>query len=123
MSRAAIQKTVIVASVAIAALGLGGWAYTLNSPAHKVTVVTDARDHITQLSYQGQAGQNALALLKKHATIQTKHYSFGDMVASINGVKGEGPKYWTFYINGKMADVGAGSYQTKSGDTLTWKLQ
>lgn len=107
----------------IVALGFGGWAYIANSPSHKVATVTNAQHQLTQLSYHGQAGQGALVLLKKHAVVQTKHYSFGDMVTSINGTKGAGPKYWTFYINGKEASVGAGSYITKSTDMLTWKLQ
>ena len=123
MGRAALQKTVIGGVLLIAALGFGSWAYTANSPSHKVSVVTNAQHQVTQLSYRGQAGQTALALLQKHATVQTKHYSFGDMVASINGTKGTGPKYWTFYINSKEASVGAGTYVTKSTDTLSWKLQ
>ncbi|HEY4160792.1 MAG TPA: DUF4430 domain-containing protein [Candidatus Saccharimonadales bacterium] len=123
MSRAALRRTLISAAVVIAALGFGGWAYIANSPSHKVATVVNAQHRITQLSYHGQTGQNALALLKKHAVVQTKHYSFGDLVTSIDGSTGVGPKYWTFYINGKEAGVGAGSYATKSTDTLTWKLQ
>lgn len=123
MSRAAILKLNVTAAVLIAALGLGSWAYVANSPGHKVTAVTNAQHQLTQLSYKGQSGQNALALLKKHATVTVKHYSFGDMVTSVNGVNGTGPKYWTFYINGKMAEVGASSYTTKSTDTLMWRLQ
>lgn len=122
MSRAAKLNVIVVATVALA-IGLGSWAHVVNSPSHKVTVVTNAQHKITQLSYQGQAGQNALALLKKHAAVQTKHYSFGDMVTTIDGTSGTGPKYWTFYVNGKMAQVGAGSYTTKATDTLMWKLQ
>ncbi len=123
MSRAAILKTNIIAVVVIAALGFGATAYVANSPTHKVSVVTNAQHQTIQLSYHGQSNQNALALLKKHATVQTKHYTFGDMVTTINGTKGTGPKYWTFYINNRMANVGAGVYTTKSTDTLTWKLQ
>ncbi len=123
MSRAATIKISIVSAIVIAALGFGSWAYVANLPSHKVSVVTNAQHQITQLSYRGQNGQNALALLKKHATVKTKHYSFGDMVMSIDGVTGNGPKYWTFYINGKEAKVGAGAYSTKSTDTIMWRLQ
>ncbi|HSX05303.1 MAG TPA: DUF4430 domain-containing protein [Candidatus Saccharimonadales bacterium] len=123
MSRAAIIKTNTIAVVVAAAVGLGGWAYIANSPSHKVEVVTNAQHQLMQISYHGQQGQNALALLKKHAVVATKHYSFGDMVTTINDVKGTGPKYWTFYINGKMAQVGAGAYATKSSDAISWKLQ
>jgi hypothetical protein len=123
MSRAAILKTSAISAVIIAALGFGGWGYIANSPSHKVDVVTNAQHHMTQLSYKGQNGQDALTLLRKHATVQTKHYSFGDLVTAINGTKGTGPKYWTFYVNGKEASVGAGSYITHAKDTLIWKLQ
>jgi len=124
MSRAALIKTNIIIGVAVL-LGLGGgvWAYTANSPTHKVEVRRNEQQQITQISYYGQQGQNALALLKKHASVQTHHYSFGDMVVSINGVKGTGPKYWTFYVNGKEASVGAGNYATKNSDLLKWELR
>ncbi|HSX06292.1 MAG TPA: DUF4430 domain-containing protein [Candidatus Saccharimonadia bacterium] len=123
MSRAAVLKTSVISTVVIAALGFGSWGYIANSPSHKLDVVTNTQHQITQLSYKGQTAQNALALLKKHTSVQTKHYSFGDLVTSIDGIKGTGPKYWTFYINGKEASVGAGAYVTHGKDTLMWKLQ
>ncbi len=122
MSRAAIIKLNIVAAV-VAVATLTGWGIIANSPSHKVSIITNSQHQVTQLTYHGQTGQNALSLLKKHADVQTKHYSFGDMVVGINGTTGSGPKYWTFYINGKMADVGAGSYTTKADDIISWKLQ
>lgn len=76
------------------------------------------------VSYQGQEGKNALELLKISAPgVQTKSSSYGEFVASINGQDGGGTKYWTFYVNGEMAQVGAGSYATKSTDKIEWKLQ
>jgi hypothetical protein len=122
MSRAAIQK-ITLSAVVIAALCFGTWVYVANMPSHKVMLSTNAQHQITQISYHGIAGQTALVLLEKHAVVQVKHYSFGDMVLSIDNVKGDGPKYWTFYVNGKEASVGAGSYKTKSTDTIAWKLQ
>lgn len=98
-------------------------AIVANSPSHKVAVATNAQNQTTYISYHGVDGQDALTLLKKHATIGVKHYSFGDLVTSINGNAGNGPKYWTFYINDKEAQVGAGSYKTKASDILSWKLQ
>lgn len=126
MSRAALRHSklysVAAAVAVLAALG-GTWAYVANAPAHRVTTVMNGQHQLVQMSYHGQTGVDALTLLKRHATVQTKHYSFGDLVTSINGIQGNGPKYWTFYINGKPANVGAGAYVTKAGDTLTWKLQ
>ena len=117
-------KTIIIA-LAVVAAGAGGIAGAViaNSPSHKVAATVNSQQQLTDIKYNGQNGTNALALLKKHAQVQTKHYSFGDLVTSINGSKGTGPKYWTFYINGKEAQVGAGTYTTKSSDKLEWKLQ
>lgn len=124
MSRVALTKTLLI-TLAVVVVGAGGgtWAAIANSPSHKVATVVNAQHQITQMSYQGQAGQTALTLLKKHATVQVKHYSFGDQVIAINGTSGNGPKYWTFYINSKEASVGAGTYVTKSTDKIMWKLQ
>ncbi len=125
MSRTALSKTKIILISAVVALAIGGgsWAYTANSPAHKTQVTVYTQHQTTQISYKGQNGANALDLLKKHASVETKHFSFGDQVISINGTAGNGPKYWTFYLSGKQAQVGAGTYVTKSSDDIMWKLQ
>ncbi|MDB5183125.1 MAG: hypothetical protein JWO47_909 [Candidatus Saccharibacteria bacterium] len=78
------------------------------------------KEHIT---YKGVTGKTALEILKAQHTVTTKTYSFGEQVTSIDGLAGNGPKYWTFYINGKMADVGAGTYQTAASDNIEWKWE
>lgn len=126
MSRVALNKLKpIIIGVAIAVAGVGATigAVVANSPAHKVHTTLNAQHQLSEIGYKGQTGADALTLLKKHAQVQTKHYSFGDLVTSINGSSGNGPKYWTFYVNGKMAQVGAGAYVSKSTDDLNWKLQ
>lgn len=110
----------IVAVVALAGSGFGVWE--AKNSAH-VQTVTNTQQQTVQISYRGKTGTNALKLLEQNAQVTIKHYSFGDMVTSINGTAGNGPKYWMFYVNGKLASVGAGSYVTKDSDTLTWKLQ
>ena len=125
MSRVAQQikaKILIVpAFILIFGAGVAIWSHGVNPD--QVHVVKNAQSQTTEISYKGQSGKNALVLLEQHAQVQTKHYSFGDLVTSINGAAGNGPKYWTFYINGKEAQVGAGAYVTKSTDMLDWKLQ
>jgi hypothetical protein len=125
MSRTAPSKTkIILIGIAVAlAIGGGTWAYVANSPSHKTHAVVNEQHQTMQLSYRGHDGQNALDLLKKHAAVETKHYSFGDQVIAINSTTGNGPKYWTLYVNGKQSQVGAGVYVTKSSDDITWKLQ
>jgi hypothetical protein len=111
----------ILAVFFVAGLGVGIYGYNKN--VGNVHTVNNAQHQLTQISYSGKTGTNAFVLLKSHATVESKHYSFGDLVTSINGVAGNGPKYWTFYVNGKEASVGASAYVTKNGDTITWKLQ
>ena len=117
------KLAVILAFLVVVVVGvvIGLYAYSSNS-AH-VHTVTNAQHQLTQISYDGRNGVNAFALLKDHASVKAKLYSFGYFVTSIDGVTGNGPKYWTFYVNGKEASVGASSYITKSSDKITWKLE
>lgn len=76
------------------------------------------------VSYDGVEGKNALELLKTEATTVTKDSAYGEYVDSINGVVGgTDGKYWAFYVNGQMAQVGAADYQTKTGDKIEWKFE
>jgi hypothetical protein len=78
----------------------------------------------TTVSYHGVSGVNALTLLKRQHQVQTKTYSgFGEEVIGIDGVLANSKHYWAFYVNGKLSQVGAGSYTAKSTDMLTWKLE
>jgi hypothetical protein len=113
---------IILAAVIIIAggVGLGVYAHDHSGNVH---TVTNAQHQLTQISYSGQKGIDAFTLLKKHASVQAKHYSFGYLVTSINGVVGNGPKYWTLFVNNKESSVGASAYITKASDTITWKLE
>ncbi|MGA3150525.1 MAG: DUF4430 domain-containing protein [Candidatus Saccharimonadales bacterium] len=125
MSRVAQQikaKILILpAFILVFGAGVAIWSHGVNPD--QVHVIKNSQSQTTEISYKGENGKDALTLLKQHAQVQTKHYSFGDFVVSINGIAGNGPKYWTFYINGKEASVGAGAYITKNSDILDWKLQ
>ena len=118
-----INQIIAAIIVVVVIVGLGSWAIIANSPSHKFNVTVNSSNQITEVSYKGQAGKNALVLLQEHAKVSVKHYSFGDFVTSINGVVGNGPKYWTLYVNNKESAVGASDYVTKSTDNISWKLQ
>lgn len=76
------------------------------------------------ITYQGQDGKTALEILKTKATIETKQSSFGEYVDKINDIKGgTDNKYWIFYVNGKMAEIGAQDYITKATDVIEWKFE
>lgn len=127
MSRVAHTLTskvsVAVVTVVVVAGGVGAGLAIHHKEAGNVQTVSNAQHQLTQISYNGQNGMNAYALLQKHATVQAKKYSFGYFVTSIDGVTGNGPKYWTFYVNGKEASAGANAYTTKSSDRIMWRLQ
>lgn len=124
MGRVSLSRTKIVSAIIpliVVGAGIVG-AATSHNATPKPTITTQ-NSQTTDVKYKGIEGQNALELLKKYASVQTKHYSFGDLVTAINGTEGNGPKYWSFYVNDKLSDVGAGAYTTHSGDMIEWKLQ
>lgn len=125
MSQAiAARKTKVTILIVIIVLLAGGAVWDIavhnSTPTQPATVKSAPT---TKLTYRGQDGQTALALLKKHARIQTKSSSLGDYVTAINGNDGGGKKYWIFYVNGKEAQVGPAAYVTHNSDVIQWRLQ
>lgn len=117
-------KIKIVAAVIVAfALAFG---IALDAAAHhqaQTPAAVTKQAPTTRITYDGQNGKTALALLKEHAKVQTKTSSIGVYVTAINGNSGNGKKYWIFYVNGKEAQVGAADYVTHNGDVIQWRLQ
>ena len=69
-----------------------------------------------------QEKETALSLLERTQTVMVKKSSLGSLVEAINGVKnGNDGKYWTYLINGKEANVGAGQYIVRSDDIIVWQ--
>jgi len=77
----------------------------------------------TTVSYQGVDGKTALELLQASHQVEVKHYSFGDMVISIDGLAPDATHFWAFYVNDKQSEVGASAYVTKSSDVIEWRLE
>jgi len=78
----------------------------------------------TTITYTGIKGKTALAQLKELEQVTTKSSQYGEYVDSINGVQGgTNGKYWSFYVNSKLSDVGAGDYTATGGETITWKFE
>lgn len=132
MRRAALSKQgfmAIVIGVIVIIAGVGFGVYQTDkqadtgskTSASQVKAAKDAR--VEPVVYQGQTGKSALEILKSIATVQTKDSTYGEYVVSIDGNDGGGKKYWTFYVNGKMASVSAADYITKDGEAIEWKLQ
>lgn len=69
---------------------------------------------------------NALDLLRVaigNDKVLTSKMEYGEMITSIDGLAAEGTYYWAFYVNGKMASVGADSYKLKAGDAISFQYE
>jgi hypothetical protein len=78
------------------------------------------------LSYDGVEGKTALELLKtKDSSAVTKGEGTNAYVTTINGYTASdtNKEFWALYVNGKQSEVGAGSYVTKSGDKIEWRIE
>lgn len=129
-----LTKTNIIAALAAVLIAVPG-GYMLLNRSSSEPVVKEKAGQIQEVAsvqtktapgyvkYQGEAGETALDLLKKHADVETEDSEFGEFVTAVNGEDGGGEKYWLFYVGGKEASVGAGDYVTKDGETIEWKLQ
>lgn len=117
---------IIVAIVLFGNIALGSFLASKKptstpTPIQSGPVVTQAVS-ADQISYKGVEGKDALTLLKEKATIEQ---ATSGLVNAINGRKADDAKheYWSFYVNGKLAEVGALDYKTKEGDVIEWKIE
>lgn len=121
----------VIVALVVVIIGATALVVATNPPRTTAKVAETTATHTpaapaptTHLSYKGEDGKTALALLKTHAKVVTKESSFGEYVDSINDTAGgTNGKYWTFYVNGAQAQVGAGAYVTKNGDSIEWKFE
>jgi hypothetical protein len=123
-----IKTRVLTGGIAAAILAMGITAVVLinKPPASTTQAVQGAQasqqqsdNHVT---FVATKGTNVLDQLKVHATVETKNSQYGPFVDAINGKKEEG-KFWSFYVDGQMAQVGAAEYVTQGGEKIEWKLE
>lgn len=89
-----------------------------------VVLTYDDEDQLLSMSYPGEDGRTALELLLEHdpsATVEGE----GEM-AFVTGIGGRAAdptsEFWSLDVDGQFAEVGAGSLETKDGETITWTL-
>lgn len=72
-----------------------------------------------------QSNQTALALLTKTNKVEMIGTGKDAFVTSINDRAADRSKheFWAFYVNGKQAQVGAGSYILRPADKIEWKIE
>lgn len=83
---------------------------------------TNQASQVQEITYQGVEGKSALELLKAAHQVEATPSDFGEFVAAIDGLRPDKEHYWAFYVNDQLAQEGAGTYQTKSTETITWRL-
>ena len=117
----------IIGVIIIAGLIIGGvCAYQSKLAADKKkeqaqTLIDNTRSK--GITYRGKQGMTALELLERNATVIKSGTGENAFVTSINGVAANSQnQYWAFYVNDEPATVGAGSYNTKPTDTISWRL-
>jgi len=85
----------------------------------------DSADDV-ELTYEGVAGKTALELLvAADPTAVVQGEGENAFVTGIDGREAQdsAKEFWALYVNGEMAQVGAGSLVTETGDEITWKLE
>lgn len=68
-----------------------------------------------------EEGALLLDVLKENFEIEEKD-GFVTSIEGISAKEGE-TKFWAFFVNGEMATVGAGEYEVKSGDSISFDFQ
>jgi len=76
-----------------------------------------------------ESGATVFDVMKKlteldRITMQHEESSAGVFLKSLNGTENnsEEGRYWMFYVNGEMSNVGADKYSVEEGDLVEWKF-
>lgn len=125
------SKTLVITFVVAAVLALGGvatWLNILRGESDKKDINTQQvkqPSDLDKISFVAEANKSVLEQLQaQNRTVEVKDSQYGKYVDSINGKKGgTDNKYWTFYVDGQMADKGAADYITKGGEKIEWKFE
>ena len=130
-----MNKTILAAAASVAVLAVAGLGVLSLQSHSKQTSSPPPAIQVSQkqqikfsdggktVAYNGQANKAALAVMQSLTNVETQTSSYGDFVTSINGFAAtEGSEYWAFYVNGKLSDTGAGTYQTSPTDKIEWRL-
>jgi len=77
------------------------------------------------IAYTATSDGSALDQLEAiNDTVAIKESELGKYVEGINGlIGGTNGKYWSFYVDDKLAEVGADSYKLEGGEKIEWKFQ
>jgi hypothetical protein len=105
------------------------WVERSNQTSVHIVIIGD--DWTITDNLVAYKGDTALTLLercsqKNSFTIESTYYEQFDstLINSINGaVGGTDGKYWQYYVNSELPNVGADKYIILNGDVLTWSFE
>lgn len=139
-----LQKNWIVAAVIAVLVVFAGYFVSTNVPKQgevgpaattqreevkkvKASITINPGEGSKVLSSQNvevEEGKTALDLTKQVTTVETKGEGQNAFITGIGGRVADTAKkeFWEFTVNGKPADVGAGSYKVKNGDKIEWRI-
>ena len=126
MERRNIIAGVIVIGILVLALG-GTYTYHRNSENATVTLIIDygtLKEKDVYEDVKMPENSTVLDLLRKVTDVGTEETQYGKMVVSINGVSQDKDKslWWTYTVNGKIAETGAETKLLNDGDVIQWSL-
>lgn len=69
-----------------------------------------------------EEGEILYDVMEENFDIEATEEGFITSIEGVSQNEGEG-KYWMYYVNGEMAEVGAQDYKLEPGDEVTFDLQ
>jgi len=126
------KTTWLMILVLLTVVGLGLWNIatgdnTSDSQETSQTTVEPGAVEVSQdgqsIKYTGVVGESPLVTLKALTDVRTQTSDFGEYVTGIGEVDANDSNFWSFYVNGQQATVGADSYQVQGGDQIEWRLE
>lgn len=125
------NKKNVLAGLVIAVLALGAVTFVAVDTNNNQTPTTtqsqteNKKVDQTTISYDAKPGITSLQQLKdENKGVVTESSQYGEYVSAIGDYKGgDDGKYWSFYVDGKLSDVGAGTYVQNGNEKIVWKFQ
>lgn len=127
------KKNILLLGFLIVFFGAAFIQYKNSLPEKKEVVVSTISvkqiitrdDKKNQSSTRVKIGSTALQLLTSTHKVILKGEKENAFVTIIDGRTASvaNKEFWSFYVNGKQALVGAGSYIVKDNDTIEWKIE
>lgn len=107
------------------------WEFVPEQGAVREIKSSQATLEIGGASYEGeiQSGEKVydfMDRLRDEGKINFKERTYigmGKFIEEINGIRGDGERYWIYYVNGKKATIGVSNYKINPGDVVSWKYE